>query len=176
MKEILSDQAEHIARGFSPILGQRPRVLILGSMPGQASLEANQYYAHPRNAFWPIMAALFAIDGQQSYESRARQLTEKGVAVWDVLKACIRPGSLDSAIAESTIVVNDFSRLFRDFPEIRLVAFNGQAAARYWHKYVMPEQAVPSALRTAVLPSSSPAHASLNLIQKQQRWREVLLS
>lgn len=176
MKNPLSDQAEHIARGFPPILEGNPRALILGSMPGQASLKENQYYAHKRNAFWPIMGELLGFDSQQHYENRIRYLPENSIAVWDVLKTCVRPGSLDSAIAESSIVVNDFATLFMDFPGIKLVAFNGQTAARYWHKYVLPTQAVPESLRTAILPSTSPAHASISLVQKQQRWQEVLLS
>lgn len=166
----------HEARGFPPVISGRPRVLILGSMPGQASLSANQYYAHKRNGFWPIMAELFGIDVHLSYSERIQALVDHGVALWDVLETCTRPGSLDSAIAEDSVVVNDFSSLFVNYPGIHLVAFNGQTAARYWRKYVDPEQAVPKTLITAVLPSSSPAHASLTLAQKQQRWREVILS
>lgn len=167
-------QSEHKARGFAPIIGGRPRVLILGSMPGQASLSAFQYYAHPRNAFWPIMAALFGIDHRQRYEARAQALVANEMAVWDVLESCDRPGSLDSAIAEESVIVNDFSELFLNFPSIELVAFNGQTAARYWHKYVSPLQRIPDDLNVAELPSTSPAHASITFAQKQHRWREVI--
>lgn len=169
-------EPKHQARGFAPIIGGSPRLIILGSMPGQASLSAFQYYAHPRNAFWPIMADLFAFDANMAYEQRVQVLVKKGVAVWDVLESCIRPGSLDSAIAEDSAVVNDFTQLFGKFSSISLVAFNGQTAAKYWQKYVAQVQPLPELLPTAVLPSSSPAHASLTLAQKQQRWREVLLS
>lgn len=165
-----------LARGFPPVVGGRPRVLILGSMPGQASLDAQQYYAHKRNAFWPIMSVLFDIDVQRSYSARVQSLIDNGVALWDVLESCTRPGSLDSAISEASAVVNNFSSLFVNFPGIELVAFNGQTAARYWQKYVEPRQSLPDNLVTAVLPSTSPAHASVTLTQKQQRWREVLLS
>lgn len=169
-------QSAHKARGFPPVLSGNPRVLILGSMPGQASLNANEYYAHKRNGFWPIMAELFDVNVHLNYPERIQALVDNGVALWDVLETCTRPGSLDSAIAEDSAVVNDFTSLFVDFPGIHLVAFNGQTAAQYWRKYVEPEQAVPNTLITAVLPSSSPAHASLTLAQKQQRWREVILS
>lgn len=169
-------QSEHMARGFPPVLSGNPRVLILGSMPGQASLAAHQYYAHKRNGFWPIMAELFGIGVHLTYAARVQALVDNRVALWDVLETCTRPGSLDSAIAEDTAVVNDFSSLFVNFPDIHLVAFNGQTAARYWRKYVWPKQSVPDTLVTATLPSSSPAHASLTLVQKQQRWREVILS
>ena len=96
-------------RSFEPIVGHQPRILILGSMPGTASLHATQYYAHPRNAFWPIISELFDLPSGD-YETRAALLARKGVAVWDVLKTCFRAGSLDSAIDDRTIVVNDLDR------------------------------------------------------------------
>src|SRR5689334_12191637 len=91
---------------FPPIVADNSKVLILGSMPGVASIKVRQYYAHPRNAFWPIMGALFGVDPLLPYPERIARVRAAGVALWDSLQACVRPGSLDSAITEE--VSNDF--------------------------------------------------------------------
>jgi len=100
-----------IIRSFEPIATPNARVLILGSMPGVASLEAGQYYAHPQNAFWRIMGELVGAGLEKPYDERARILKANGVALWDVLQSCIRPGSLDSDIRDE--VPNDFAAFFR---------------------------------------------------------------
>lgn len=160
------------AHSFAPIVDEFAHTLILGSMPGAASLEAQRYYAHPRNAFWPIMGELFDAGPSFSYEVRAGKLLGHGIAVWDVLKLCTRDGSLDSAIVESSIVVNDFGAFFGDHPCIERVFFNGAKAEATFGRHVIPMNIdVPSAL--VRLPSTSPAHASMNFEQKLRAWSVI---
>ncbi len=161
------------ASGFPPLLGNRAVVLILGSMPGQASLQARQYYAHPRNAFWPLMGRLFDIDPQASYETRTRLLVEQGVAVWDVLASCIRPGSLDSAIDQQSIKVNDFSGLFSHATDLTHIFFNGTTAETLYRRHVL-KAGVGGSMTLCRLPSTSPAHASMTFDTKLTCWQAVL--
>nr|WP_296773349.1 DNA-deoxyinosine glycosylase [Rhodococcus sp. (in: high G+C Gram-positive bacteria)] len=155
---------------FPPIVDDDARVLILGSMPGVASLEANRYYAHPRNAFWPIMASVFEFDAKSRYEDRTAALLDHGIAVWDVLKLCTRRGSLDSAIVESSIVPNDIASLLRDHGKIDRIFFNGAKAESSFRRHVrLPDLA----FTTVRLPSTSPAHASLTFDQKLDTWRTI---
>jgi len=161
-------------RGFPPISRPDARVLILGSMPSRESLARRQYYAHPRNAFWPILTALLGIE-ETSYAARAKRVTQSGVAVWDVLQTCSRPGSLDSAIDERSLVPNDFASFFVDHARLRAVFFNGAKAEAIYRKHVLPllSQAVAE-LPLQRLPSTSPAHASMTLKQKMAAWRVLL--
>lgn len=161
-------------RGFPPISRPDARILILGSMPSRESLARGQYYAHPRNSFWPILTALLEIEAP-SYQERTEQLVRRGVAIWDVLKACFRTGSLDSAIDERTLVTNDFASFFGDHPRIRTVFFNGAKAESIYRKHVLrdlPEAAATLPLRR--LPSTSPAHAGMTVEQKIAAWRVLL--
>jgi double-stranded uracil-DNA glycosylase len=163
------------ARGFPPIAAPDARLLILGSMPGRASLAASEYYAQPRNAFWPIAAELFGVDPAAPYPRRCEALCAAGVALWDVLASCERPGSLDSAIRPTSARANAFGPFFRQHPGIRAVWFNGRAAEAWYLRLVLPGLARPAAeLPLGVLPSTSPAHAALNLRQKQAHWARVL--
>lgn len=155
--------------GFPPIEAGGARVLVLGSLPGQASIDASQYYAHPRNAFWPIMAELAGATG--NYESRCDALMCRGIMVWDVLARSVRPGSLDSAIRMDTAVANDFAAVFDRQPGIELVALNGKKAADMFRRFASP----PPHVRSETLPSTSPAYASLSVKQKLERWREIIL-
>lgn len=161
-------------RSFPPLEDARARVLILGSMPGAASLAARQYYAHPRNLFWPIMGALFGAGPDLPYAERSRVLGAKGVAVWDVLESCVREGSLDSAIEEDSIAVNDFEGFYRAHPGIECVFFNGAKAEAAYRRYVRPS--LGGAARDIGglrLPSTSPAHASLSFEQKRRAWAKA---
>jgi len=161
-------------RGFPPISRPDARVLILGSMPSRESLARRQYYAHPRNAFWPILTALLGIE-ETSYAARAKRVTQRGVAVWDVLQACSRPGSLDSAIDERSLVPNDFASFFVDHARLRMVFFNGAKAEAIYRKHVLPGLYRAAAeLPLQRLPSTSPAHASMTLEQKLAAWRVLL--
>jgi hypoxanthine-DNA glycosylase len=160
------------ARSFPPIAAPDARVLVLGSMPGVASLAANQYYAHPRNAFWPIMATLFGFDAALDYPARTKALAASSIAVWDVLHSCRRQGSLDSAIEDDTLVANDLAGFLAGHPAIRHVFFNGAKADSCFRRHIklaMPEREIAFTR----LPSTSPAHAGRSFEQKLLAWRAV---
>jgi hypoxanthine-DNA glycosylase len=140
--------------------------VVLGSFPGEASLRAQQYYAHPRNHFWPILSAIWGVDlVALPYRRRLAVVCERGLGVWDVYASCWREGSLDSAIEAA--VPNDLAGLRRRAPQLRAVAHNGGESAR--------SMAVTRALGVAVirLPSTSPANASWSFERKLAAWREV---
>ena len=149
-------------------------MLVLGSMPGVASLRQQQYYAHPRNAFWPIAAEVFGFDAQTDYASRVASLLASGVALWDVLQACERPGSLDANIAVSSIVPNDFAAFFQAYPGIERVCFNGGKAATFYRRHVLPGLTLPHDIQYVELPSTSPAHAAMSRQDKLAIWRQAL--
>ncbi len=158
---------------FPPSASAHARVLILGSMPGVASLAASQYYAHPRNQFWPILSALLQCDlVAQPYLQRLQALNDRGLALWDVLQACRRPGSLDANIAVDSISANNFQDFFQRQPLIRHVFFNGAAADRHFKQHVLRQQTLPS-LQYQRLPSTSPAHAALDFAGKLAAWRAI---
>ena len=153
-------------QSFPPIVAPGARVLILGSMPGAASLAAGQYYAHPRNAFWPILGVLCGFAAAAPYAERVLALQAAGVAVWDVLHSCVRPGSLDTAIERSSEVANDIAGLLAGYPGIRCIAFNGGTAEAAFRRHV-PRVA---AVRLLGLPSTSPANASWSFERKLAAW------
>jgi hypoxanthine-DNA glycosylase len=159
------------SQGFAPVARPDARVLILGSMPGVASLEAGQYYAFPRNAFWKIMGDLFGAGPQLDYPSRLQILGDNRVALWDVIQACVRPGSLDSAIQDEGMQTNDFSGFFKHHPHIRVICFNGQKAAGLFRKRVAPQ--LQAAYGYHVLPSTSPANAGSSYAAKLEAWSVV---
>lgn len=156
---------------FPPVITPGTRVLILGSMPGQRSLDQQQYYAHPRNLFWPIMQELLGVPRQAPYPERLERLTAAGVGLWDVLMHCEREGSLDADIDRATEVPNDFRSLFEHHPALRALCFNGQKARSAFRRHVEP--ALPARIRLVTLPSTSPANAGLSLQAKLARWREI---
>lgn len=168
-------------RGFPPIASADARVLILGTMPGGASLAAAHYYAHPRNAFWPIMGTLLQWPADADYEARTRWLCEAGIALWDVLRECRREGSLDIAIKADSIRLNDFTGFFRAHRHIRCIACNGGTAERLFRTQALPvlrrrlwtgnDAHEPTLLR---LPSTSPAHAGRSHDAKLEAWRTAL--
>lgn len=158
---------------FEPIADCNAEILILGSMPGQESLAAGQYYANRRNAFWKIMAELLGFDPDASYETRLHQLKTARIALWDVLRSCTRVGSLDARIDTDSITVNDFQGFFRTHEKIRAVFFNGAMAESAYRQYVLPTVSTVPVSYTR-LPSTSPAHASLSYEQKLHAWRSAL--
>ncbi|MDV6348785.1 DNA-deoxyinosine glycosylase [Nitrosomonas sp. Is35] len=158
---------------FPPIAGSQAKILILGSMPGEASLAAKQYYAHRRNAFWPIMAQLLHIDSEASYQEKIAALRSSPIALWDVLKSCKRSGSLDSMIETGTQISNDFQSFFSRHRAIAQVFFNGGTAEACFKRYVMPAQNV-GLLKLSRLPSTSPANARLSFEDKCGIWHETI--
>lgn len=159
-------------RGLPPIENPAARVLILGSMPGAASLAAGAYYAHPRNLFWPLLGELFGFDPTLPYARRVAALKRAHVALWDVIGACRRSGSLDARIDPASVVVNDFSGFLIRHRHLALICFNGTTAATLWRRHV-PATVADSAPRCITLPSSSPANASITLAAKRAAWRVV---
>ena len=163
--------AEKLSQGFAPVTRPDARLLILGSMPGVASLEAVQYYAFPRNAFWKIMGDLFAVGPELDYLSRLQKLADNHIALWDVIETCHRPGSLDSAISEDGMATNDFNGFFKQHPQITHVYFNGQKAAGLFKKKVLP--GLTDHYEYHVLPSTSPAHAAKSYTAKLEAWSVI---
>jgi double-stranded uracil-DNA glycosylase len=158
---------------FSPIINEQATRLILGSMPGIASLKAAQYYAHPQNAFWRIMAAVLGFKASASYADRVAALHKARIAVWDVLASCERPGSLDASIRRDSEVVNDFDSLFNSHPAITHVYFNGAAAETSFRRHCAAWLSDPR-IKFQRPPSTSPAHASLRFEQKLALWSQAL--
>ncbi len=165
-----------LLRCFAPLENAHGRILILGSMPGVASLRQQQYYAHPRNTFWPIIESLLGIDRGLPYAERCVRLVASGIALWDVMRACRRSGSLDSAIERDSIQANDFPAFFRSHPDLNAVFFNGGAAEQTFQREVARRHASADWLpETRVrLPSTSPANARLTVDDKLQHWRIIL--
>jgi hypoxanthine-DNA glycosylase len=154
---------------FPPISHPSAEILILGTMAGERSLQLNQYYGHGGNHFWKIIFDLYNEAPTKDYERRKAVLVERRIALWDVLKACRREGSADSAIdAEEP---NDFGKFISLHPQIRLVAFNGKNAAAFFHQHVTHKPDLPA----VVLPSTSSANGWLTYSQKLAEWRKILL-
>ena len=160
-------------QSFPPIADARATRLILGSMPGAASLAAHQYYAHPQNAFWRIMGSIFNVAPDAAYGERVRALQKAKVAVWDVLQSCERPGSLDASIRRDSEVANDFTAFFAQHPRVTQVYFNGAAAEASFKRHCAELLRDPQ-ISFQRLPSTSPAHASLRFEQKLMVWRGAM--
>ncbi|WP_295224350.1 DNA-deoxyinosine glycosylase [uncultured Brevundimonas sp.] len=153
--------------GFAPVVDAETRLLILGSLPGDASLKAAQYYAHPRNAFWPLIGGVLGEDlAAQPYEQRLDRLTARGVGLWDVIASAERSGSLDAAIRSPEAA--DLRGLIGGLPRLRAVAFNGKLAAKLGRRIIGDVAGV----RLIDLPSSSPAHA-IPLAGKANIWNSL---
>ena len=151
--------------GLAPVLDADVRILVLGSFPGAASLTAGQYYAHPRNQFWSLLAALTGEDMVTiPYPARLDLLRKHRIGLWDVFGECEREGSLDSSIRKP----NDFERLRRLCPELAVVGFNGQASGKFAPLFAA------QGYRTVVLPSTSPAHAAMSFDAKLEKWKQLM--
>lgn len=153
-------------RGFPPVVDPDVRVLVLGSLPGDASLAAAQYYGHPRNGFWRLIGAVVGRDlAALPYEQRLEALLAAGVGLWDVHAEAVRPGSLDAAIKDAAD--NELTGLVDGLPRLRAVAFNGGAAAKAGTRLLASRA---DRLALVSLPSSSPAHAAMSFEAKREAW------
>jgi hypoxanthine-DNA glycosylase len=161
-------------QSFPPIARRTARVLILGTMPGKVSLRERQYYAHPQNAFWRIIGGILGFDPASPYDARVASVQAADIAVWDVLKSCIRESSLDSAIEASSAVPNDFAAFLAEHPQIQRICFNGAKAEALYMKHVRPRLAANLDAQYLRLPSTSPAHASLALPEKMRAWQTIV--
>lgn len=154
---------------FDPIAKEDALLLILGSMPGKISLQTTQYYAHPRNQFWPILLTLLNQPLTLPYKERTEKLLENRIALWDVLQSCYRKNSLDTAIDKQSMITNDFVRFFSNYNHIRYIVFNGITAEQIFHRQIL--SSLPNkAFQYQRLPSTSPAHATLSYAQKLTQW------
>lgn len=161
-------------QSFPPLGNRQATRLVLGTMPGKASLLARQYYAHPRNAFWFIVQELFGIPRELPYARRVRELAKTQLAVWDVLAACTRSSSLDSDILPDSVVPNDFTGYLQSHRGIHTIYFNGGPARALFERHVAP--GLPPALQAigrVTLPSTSPTHARRSFEQKLQAWQVI---
>ncbi len=141
-------------------------MLVLGSFPSALSLSHGEYYGNPRNRFWAVMEELFGIPAALSYSDRCRRITGAGIALWDVVSTCSRPGSADSRIRNA--VSNDIAGFTRVHPSVVLVALNGSTAGRLYHRHA----AVPG-IPAITLPSTSPANAAVPFSGKVRAWDDV---
>ena len=167
----MSDAPLPRLRAFPPLVAPGAHTLILGSMPGVASLAAGEYYAHPRNLFWPLMGELCGVAATAPYAARVAAFTAAGYALWDVLAACARSGSLDSAIVRESIEGNDFAAFFAAHPAIDRVFCNGSAAHTLFRRHVAALPGVPASV--VRLPSTSPANAGQTFAERRAAWQAV---
>ena len=161
----MADLTRH--RAFAPVAAGDARVLILGSLPGAASLAAGRYYAHPQNRFWHLVGQALGIDlAALDYSDRLAALQTRGIALWDTVASARRAGSLDAAIREAEVA--PLAELVATLPALRAVAFNGRTAAA-----IGRPQLAGSALTLIDLPSSSPAYAAMPLVDKERLWARL---
>ncbi len=159
-------QTQTLLQGLSPEIDSRTRLVVLGSFPSVASLQAGEYYAHPRNHFWPLLSAIWGVDLRAlAYRERLKVALQHGLGIWDVYAHCRREGSLDSAIHDAEF--NDLAGLKRLAPQLQAIAHNGGESARAMR--------FTRSLGVEVrrLPSTSPANASWSFERKLAAWREA---
>jgi hypoxanthine-DNA glycosylase len=165
-----------IVASFPPQVAAGCRVLVLGTVPSLRSLELRQSYAHAHNLFWPMMGALYGAGPDLAYAERIRLLHAAGIGIWDVLKECERPGSLDSSILAHSEIANDIPGLLEAHPTIRAIALNGAKAQQVFQRRIAPNIAANrlKTIEILAMPSTSPANASIPRAVKLERWRELL--
>lgn len=157
-------------QSFNYIVDEKTTTLVIGSMPGAASLEANEYYAHPKNLFWRFVFEAFKEDfNQPTYPQKIKLLLQHHIGLWDAAQTCVREGSLDSHI--KNVVPNDFQSLFLSYPKINRLLFNGKKAFEVFKRF---HAELLSDKTYLVLPSTSPANASIPLTTRRALWFEAL--
>lgn len=164
-----------IVQSSAPICGDNPRVLILGTMPGKISLAQQQYYAHPQNVFWRILGEFLHFDARSNYATRVELIKQAHIAVWDVLKFCVRESSLDADIETASEVPNEIAQLLKTQRTIQRVCFNGAKAAQLYRRHIASQ--LPDNFRNieyCALPSTSPAHAAMNYARKLTAWQVIM--
>lgn len=159
---------------FHAVASAEARVLILGTLPSVKSLEADEYYAHPRNCFWWIMGELIGFAPNLAYARRLERLRQSGIALWDVCRAAERDGSSDAKISIDSVEPNDFRSFLATYPRIELICFNGQPAERLFRRKVLPLLGDLRPIQQRVLDSTSPACARISREEKLARWREAI--
>lgn len=164
----MSTVTSALLTGLAPVLDSATRILILGSFPGEASLAAQRYYAHPRNQFWPLLSAVLGEDlVGLPYERRLVRLQAHHIGLWDVIAVCEREGSLDTSIRRAQ--ANDFAVLKHQCPDLMRACFNGKTSGKF------EPQFAAAGFETLVLPSSSPANAQRTFDQKLAIWKNIIL-
>jgi hypoxanthine-DNA glycosylase len=165
-----------VVASFPPQIRAGCRVLVLGTVPSLRSLEMRQSYAHTHNLFWPMMGTLYGAGPDLPYAQRIAILNEAGIGIWDVLKECERPGSLDSSILAHSEVANDIPALLDAYPTIEAIALNGAKAHQVFQRRIAPAIGAERLKRLEILalPSTSPANASIPRAVKLERWRVLL--
>jgi len=174
MKSARASRPQPRCRSFAPVARADARILILGSMPGEASLAAQQYYAHPRNQFWGILERVCGIGTGLPYDERLERLQQRGLALWDVLASCERRGSLDAAIEQRTAIANDIPALLQRCRGIRRICCNGAAAYAALQRSGGTQLAQATDLEVLRLPSTSPANARSSPARKLIVWEAAL--
>lgn len=155
-------------QSFKPVVGSKPRILILGTMPGAESLRKREYYAYKHNQFWKIIYAVFGSKPSDNYADKVRFLKRHNIALWDVLSKCRRENSSsDSAIREE--IPNKIPELLKAHPSIKRVFFNGRPAETFFKKHFKG----PFAQKLYLLPSTSPANATYTFKEKLKRWNRI---
>jgi hypoxanthine-DNA glycosylase len=153
---------------FAPCVASGTRVLVLGTLPGEASLATARYYAHPQNQFWRLIGAVIGHEdfAARDYDARVAALLGAGIGLWDTIASAVRRGSLDAAIREAEHA--PLTELIATLPALRAVAFNGRTSAKIGRRLL-----ADAPVHLVDLPSSSPAHASMPFAEKRRRWLEL---
>ena len=151
---------------FNPIINHNTRILFLGSFPSIASFEQAFYYAHPRNAFWPIIESIFGVTLESNEAKRAFCL-ERGIGLWDMIGSCERSNSSDTNL--KNCIPNDFEKLLREYPNIRALGFTGKKSYDLFQKYFKD-----LTVERVLLPSTSPAHAAMKKEEKEKIYKDFL--
>ena len=162
----VKDESEYSA-SFPPVVGESPRILILGTLPGQESLKQQQYYAHPRNAFWKILFQTFSTEFADDYKTRLTLIKDNQMALWDICRIGIRKGSLDAHIKHE--IPNAIPQLIAQHPTLKTIFFNGKKAEQLFGKYFWRE----THITYKTLLSTSPANATYTFEQKLANWQQI---